>query len=1367
MSTRNSELLPYIPSLVLSHIAASSDFPKEPTTENFTAAAVFADISGFTSLTEKLAARGPQGVEALSRILNDYFGRLTDQIIRYNGDIVNFAGDSLLAIWKIDTLRQEETFFQIVIECAQCLQREVRDFDSGMEAKLSMRIGVGFGDARAYYLGGFKNRWEFLLTGSAIEQAYAAEKAASPGDIILSQTIWEFVKNIPGIQRSADQLRLVDIPLTTTPAPARLPDLAEGSEVSLHGFISPAIQTWLAAEQIEWLAELRRVTTLFINLGNFNSSTDLDHATRVIHAIQEVINHFEGNLSEIGMDEKGASPLVTFGVHPLAHEDDPLRGVMAAQEISRRLTELAQPHSIGITTGRVFCGVIGGASRREYAILGDVVNTAARFMQAAGSGKYLNPILCDSATQQSASSKLRFSSLEPIQLKGKSEAVSVFHPLVDSVESKQTHHDTSFVGRSSEKQILRDALSQTCNEGLARVVILEGEAGIGKSRLMEYLQEKAVEAGSVFFACMGDAVEKNTSYFSWRNTFRQLFGVEVTRDMNERREKILAQLSGKWQERASLLNPILGVDFEEPYFVSEMSGEVRAENLRALFVDLLQKAAKDSTVVITFEDAHWQDSASWALALEVSRLVKPLLMVIATRPLDEPPPAHYQSLLAQKDALRVALGPLAPDEALQLVKQRLHVQELPEDMASLIRSKAEGNPFFSEELAYSLRDSGLIEISGDVCRIVPGVDLKAFSFPDTVQGIVTSRIDRLKPQEQLCIKVASVIGRIFTYQVLNEIHPIQNDRQYLMNYLKELEKLELTPLETVNPELTYIFKHAITQDVAYNLMLFGQRQELHKVIAAWYENKFVNDLTSFYPALAHHWRFSGNLEKAKYYLEAAAQQALDNFANREAVDFLNQIFKIDEQFPTTDMFRKASWYRKLGQAHKGLGNMETSSSHLKDALYSMGYPVPSNQVGWALDMISQLLRRIFLPIRKAGNDPVQQAQLQEAVNTYESLSEIYYYAIDLPPFLACLLHLINLVDRIGGSAEMARSYSVTALVAGLIPLHGIARRYEKYSLEIINSLGQFEDLAFALSALSLYNMGVGNFQQAQRNMARAVESVNFLNNRPRMAEVFTAAAQVYQRLGQFKESHEYFERAYQAGLRAENPQHQVWGLNGKAGILLYRGGMDHAHQAIDLIHASIPLLVGSTDHTEDIRAYGMLGVAHLRIGQPELALQSADKGLHFISITAPTAHDALEGYAGVTETYLHLLEANPKDKILAKKARKALQGLLKCGNLFRVAMPRYLCYVGWYAWLMGNKSKAGISWEKGLKLSRQLEMTYEAALQYFESGRHKSLQTDLQKAAIGFEFLGANYDLEQTRKLLIEEHRAPSSFTRIRPIGEK
>lgn len=1347
MSNLVDQILPYIPILITSRITKSPNFPEKPITESFKAAALFADISGFTSITEKLVAQGPQGVEMLSRILNGYFGKLTSLITGHGGDVVNFAGDSLLAIWKFDNDREAGSTLESVLHCAHQIQKELHGYETGVSAKLSMRMGIGLGETRAFYLGGVKDNWEFILSGESIAQAHATEKIANPGEVILSSQVWEIIKGTTGFQCDVKDeiIHLTAIPDTYIPKSIRLPDLSDAPEKSLQSFVPLTIMTRLIAGQSEWLAELRRMTVVFINLQNFNDSTSLEHASRVIHSIQETAFYFEGMLNKIGMDEKGASPVMVFGAPPFAHEDDPIRAVMAAQEISKKLTALNQPHSIGITTGRVFCGAVGGTQRREYAIIGDVMNTSARLMQAAD----LNSILCDSATRQAASVRLKFVSLKPIQLKGKSDAVPVFYPLQDLDESHHAHHDNPFVGRAYEKNLLREGLLLTAKENSRQIIILEGEAGIGKSRLLEYVQNLAHEMDGVCFVCEADAVEKNTSYFSWRGVFRQLLGLESAFELNERKEKVLAYLPEKWRERAALLNPILGLDFDEPFFIKEMSGEVRAENIRTLLIELLQ-GVPQKPLTITLEDAHWQDSASWALTLEVSRLISPLFLFIATRPLGDSPPSQYRSLLANEGTQHITLGPLSPDESLELIKQRLNVNDLPEDMAHLIRTKAEGNPFFSEELAYSLRDSGLIKIENNTCRIVPGVDLKTFSFPDTVQGVVTSRIDRLSPQEQLSVKVASVIGRIFTYRLLHDIHPIPNDRQYLRSYLSELEQLDLTPLESPTPELTYIFKHAITQDVAYNLMLFAQRQDLHKSIAEWYERQFADDLSPLYPALAHHWRYSGDNTKALHYLELAAQQALNNFANHEAVDFLNLILNIESKSPIKDNFRKARWERQLGQAYKGLSDMETSRAHLQHALRLMGYPMPRNQAVWVMDLIVQLLRRILFPPREMHKDSMKVEKVKEGLLAYETLSEIYYYAIDLPPFLACLVHMLNLADQLGVSAEMARAYSVTSLVAGLIPLHGIAKRYENRGLEIINSLGQFEGLAFAMSGMSLYNIGIGEFKQAFNNMTRAVDSVTFLNNRPRMAEVFTTMAQVYQRLGKYTESYEYFERAYQTGLREENPQHQVWGLNGKAGILLYQGGENHAQQASALLNQSIPLLAGSTDHTEDIRAYGMLGVARLRLAQPDLARQSADKGLYFISTISPTAHDALEGYAGVAETYLQLLELNPENKELSKLTRKALKGLLKCGQLFPVAMPRYWCYQGWYAAIHGKKTNAKACWQKGLASARALGMAYEEARLLYEQIRHNISpvkQAELQHTLELFERLGAKYELEKMDQL--------------------
>jgi adenylate cyclase len=248
---------------------------------------------------------------------------------------------------------------------------------------------------------------------------------------------------------------------------------------------------------------------------------------------------------------------------------------------------------------------------------------------------------------------------------------------------------------------------------------------------------------------------------------------------------------------------------------------------------------------------------------------------------------------------------LYSDASVELVKQRLGVHELPESLVHLIREKAEGNPFYCEELAYSLRDAKLIVIHDGVCEPAPNVDLKQIAFPDKVEDIVISRIDLLSAPQQLALKVASAIGRIFAYQLLSEIHPVREDIPQLMDNL--LSKVDLTPLETPEPDLTYMFKHIITQEVSYNLMLFQQRRGLHQAIAEWYETKHGDDLPGYYSTLAYHWNKvaegpdadPATIDKAIDYLVKAANQAMQNFANMEAGVYFKSALALLAKLPAS------------------------------------------------------------------------------------------------------------------------------------------------------------------------------------------------------------------------------------------------------------------------------------------------------------------------------------------------------------------------------------------------------------------------------------------------------------------------------------
>ena len=883
----------YVPTLTINRIATEPTPLTAPKYERFAAAVLFADISGFTALAEQLARQGPAGAEELGGILNDYFGQLTALIAEHGGDVVKFAGDALLAVWPSSEARPDER--ALTLRAAQCglvAQKELSNYQATAGARLSMRMAVGVGKVDSMYIGGAFGRWELLIAGEPILQVSLAEKQAKPGEVVLSPEAWALVNDtcagLPlkaGPSAGVVQLQSVHSPLL--PQTLTTLGLDAGAEVALRGYIPGAILARLTAgqgtgskgesESADWLAELRRVSILFINLPDLSYSLPLEQAQTLMQRLQKSIYHYEDSVNKLSVDDKGVTLVAALGLPPLAHEDDATRAALVALEIQDALRQLGLRSAIGIATGEAFCGAVGSALRREYTMIGDVVNLAARLMQAAP-----DTILCSAATFQASQARITFEELPAIQVKGKSEPVAVYRPTGE----KQTavRLQSEIVGRRAEREALGQGIQTLLRGSMGvNVFVIEGEAGIGKSRLVDDVRRQADALGVTTFSGSGEPIEKSTPYYGWRNVFAQLFGLDMLEDVEKNKRHVRLALGTGLVRVAPLLNSVLPLEFADNETTAALSGQARAEHTRALLVQLLQTSITRSPKVLIFEDAHWLDSASWALLLAVSQQVRPLLLVIATRPIDEPVPAEYKQLIQAGNVQHLRLDSLSNEDALALVCQRLRVSSLPVPVAELIRERAEGNPFFSEELAYALRDSGLIEVKDGECRIAPETgDLRTMQFPDTVQGIITSRIDRLEPSQQMALKVASVIGRIFAFRTLLDVHPIQADKPQLAKHVRALERLDLTPLESPEPDLAYIFKHIITQEVAYNLMLFAQRRELHRAVAESYEGAYVDQLTPYYPLLAHHWSRAEDWSKAYNYRILAGDAAVILYAYAEA-----------------------------------------------------------------------------------------------------------------------------------------------------------------------------------------------------------------------------------------------------------------------------------------------------------------------------------------------------------------------------------------------------------------------------------------------------------------------------------------------------
>ena len=1358
-------LASYVPALIIRRSLAQSTAVSEPVRESFAASVLFADISGFTALTEKLAQQGPVGVEELTRILNAYFGRLIALIHAHGGDIVKFAGDALLALWPVTADSDLASVTQQVAQCSLAIQQELSQYEVAEGLRLALRMGIGCGEVFTVHVGGVFKRWEFLVAGAPLVQVSMAEHQAQPGEIILAPEAWELVEaSCRGQVLPTGGIRLEAIEKIFPLHPLQKPDLSGAAEVALRGYIPAAILARLSAGQSGWLAELRWVTVIFINLPDLNYATPIEQAQTVMQALQTALYRYEGSINKLSVDDKGITLVAALGLPPLAHEDDAVRGVQAALAMQAKLLELGERAAIGITTGRVFCGSVGSEQRREYTLVGHVVNLAARLMQAAP-----DDILCDETTYQIAHNRLTFEQLPAIKVKGKVDPVPVYRP---SGQTKSVvRPQTKMVGRTIERKILTEKIQALLQDAAGGIVVIEGEAGIGKSRLVDDLQKQAKALKLKTLVGAGDAVEKSTPYYAWRSVFSQLFNLEAIAsetlpDLELRRSNVLAQLQSTPDglRFAPLLNLVLPLDFPENELTQQMSGKLRSDNIRELLLQILRGVTSEAPLLLILEDAHWLDSASWALTLAVTGRLSSVLLVIATRPLTDPLPLEYRQILQGSETQHLPLDPLPAKDTVKLICQRLGVKSLPEPVISLIHKKAEGHPFFSEELAFALRDAGLIILANGECHIAAEVgDLDTLDFPDTIQGVITSRIDRLIPAQQLTLKVASVIGRVFSFRALQNIHPIEVDKAQLVDYLNTLQQLDITPLETPEPELSYIFKHIITQEVAYNLMLFSQRRQLHRAVAEWYERTYVEDLTPFYPLLAHHWGKAEVFPNAIAYLEKAGEQALHSYANREAVLFFTEALRLDAQLQLPGLtttperrWQQARWQRQLGEAYLGLGQLLESRQHLEQSVALLGCPVPTQRInilGILLGQVGQQMLHRLLPQSFLKDSPAARPQLLEAARGYERITELNYYASQKIPTLCASICTLNLAERAGLSSELARAYANMCTVVSLIPLVSLAEAYARKALAAVESLDHLSTQAFVLSRTSVYAIGVGQWQKIREAIAQVIQISERLEDRRQWGEALVILAGVDYYQGRFVNSIERYTELYTVAQRKNDVQFQAWALSGRSQALLRLGRLDEAIADLD---ATFPLLLQSADRTREIVTYGVLGMVRLRQGELDLAQQAAEAATTLIADSSPTSRYLLEGYAGTTEVYLTLWEASlnlldQASQPWEKLAQQSLASLHQYARIFPVNQPRYYLWQGLYFWLKGQQAQAYLIWQKSLAVAERLEMPYEAGLTHYQIGRHTTgiqQQKSIVRACEIFQNLGAVDDLTRAQAIM-------------------
>ncbi|MEE8518605.1 MAG: adenylate/guanylate cyclase domain-containing protein, partial [Dehalococcoidia bacterium] len=597
--------------------------------------------------------------------------------------------------------------------------------------------------------------------------------------------------------------------------------------------------------------ERRVVTMLFCDVkGSTAAAEKLDPeewAEIMNGAFEHLISPvytYEGTLARL----MGDAILAFFGA-PIAHEDDPQRAVLAGLGILDAIAPYKEQVRakwgfdfdvrVGINTGLVVVGEVGSDLRVEYTALGDAVNLAARMEQTATPGT----VQISDQTHKLIAPLFHFEDLGSIEVKGKEEPVKAFRVLQPKGEPGRLRGieglDSPLIGRAHEAELLRQAI-EDLRRGTGRIVSLMGEAGLGKSRLAaEARNEALAQPGIDWYEGRCLSYRSTTPYSPFIALFTKLLALTSDAPNEERfaqlRQRLATAVPDGGEDLAPFLGTMLGLDLPDEFAqqTKYLEPQELKDRIFGAVKGVVGRLASTKPTVLVFEDLHWSDPTSVELLQELmpSTDTCMLMLLAAFRPGRTDPSWTFHET-AERDFdhrhTSIELKPLDDEQTGTLVHNLLSMEGMPAELRELILARTEGNPFFVEEVIRSLLESDVITKHGDHWHVTGDID--TIAVPNTLTGVLTTRLDQLDEASKRVAQTASVIGREFSLEALAAIAGQEDD---LEATLTSLQRRGLVRETARVPRRTFVFKHSLTQDTAYGSLLLSRRRELHRQAADW------------------------------------------------------------------------------------------------------------------------------------------------------------------------------------------------------------------------------------------------------------------------------------------------------------------------------------------------------------------------------------------------------------------------------------------------------------------------------------------------------------------------------------------------------
>jgi class 3 adenylate cyclase/tetratricopeptide (TPR) repeat protein len=1139
-------IIPYVPPYWVRQSFADAGHTLVAREGRIQSAMLFVDISGFTPISEALSRQGREGVEELSSILDRYFTVMSEPVIALGGEVIKFAGDSLIVAFPVQP-DGGEAHLGAALSCAMRMQKAMSDLaqvhTSAGTFPLRIRIGMGEGVIYTTTVGDEDRGMQPVFAGRPLTRCMLAENMANAGEIVADAALANRVPGRLDIGEARGTFRLISgawgMPVLS---PIQQPDSLELGTDQAALLIS-RLAPYLPAQVMERIhqgqrgvyGEYRRVTIMFVRFSklDYDSEPSIGRILQVhFTTMRNCILRHGGWLNEVDVTPSSGRFVVFFGA-PIAHEDDELRAVSCAWEMQQAVADVSVAldgashvrQCIGISSGPVFVGDVGAPVRRTYTAVGDEVNLASRLSDQAQWGE----VVVTSWVRKRTMGRFDFEAMAAVRIKGKTELVPLFALIAPRQVSARDGllprllDRRATVGRSAELSLLREVQGRVWH-GESRLALITGEAGVGKSHLIGELARNWMEHGGWVLAADCHQTH-NLPYGPWISLLREAVGLHESDSAERIREKLeseLTLLSPSLVRQEAIFRQLVGE--EAPDFILRLfSSEEWRVRFQGTFTGFFSALAHRQPLLIVFENLHDIDDVSLSLLGEL--LVQlgnlPLLVCAACRP------GYDLGLTEHIDSItHLVLDTLPDGDSFTLVRGLLENVGLSFELASCIVEQGEGNPFYLKELVQTL-----VGVPDPAAACVQRTLL-----PESISDLMLAQLDPLGEDFALTMRIAAVVGPLFSFRVLQAAHPVHVTRHDLALRLARLERMHIVRLDHFGDDVRYCFRHAIIQRVVYASLLSSDRERFHRRVGQALQTVYAPDLEPWYELLAEHFFHGRSFRQAIVYAILAGRRAAKAHAVREALAHYNWVDELLSQCDTC---------------------------------------------------LSRCLQGVRLELLQArGNVHYQLVEIPASIADYERAFKIASVLGDLHGQGQILLLLGNI-----------------ALNQGSYPR---AQTYARQAMQRFCALQDHRLAGQALLLLSQVYGSQGSFDHARQYVVQAIDLNGGVGAQDGIARCKGWLGAIQHLTGQRRLALNTIRRAIELGQRLNDPilasSSSLW----LAIVLLYRGRWG---QALELARQEVQVCRVSGTPLDEAEAKRVLAMVLIQIGAYEEAMEHLDEAM--------------------------------------------------------------------------------------------------------------------------------------------------------------